>query len=321
MKKLNHKSNSITKHITRKTTSNFLLGTLAAATFPLAAATMKADEATTNAVTDVTAQEAPSRMNALVDLGISSHYLTPRGMDVVRQGVVFQPMVLAFASLYKSDSFVNDISLVGGVWNCFATSKLPSSSNPSLKTGWIETDPIGGISFGLAKNFKLSVTYTAFSMQIENIPFSQHLETKLTFNDTDYLKTFALHPYVIYWAELQGKAVQDTDVNPTSSYYFDVGVAPSYTFEKLYGLKLEAPCRVLMANEQFYGTGAGPNTFVSLYEFGVKASVPLAFMPSSYGHWNASLGFKRMGFDNPNIRATQGEAGSSVVYADISTFF
>jgi len=76
-----------------------------------------------------------------------------------------------------------------------------------------------------------------------------------------------------------------------------------------------------MANQDFYGTGAGPNTFVSLYEFGLKASVPLTFMPAGYGHWNASLGFKRMGFDNPNIRATQGEAGSTVVYGDISTFF
>jgi hypothetical protein len=314
MKKLNRMTNSKTKkHVVQKTAANFVLGTMAAAAvLPLAVTTAKADEAA----------PPPSRVNALVDLGISSHYLTPRGMDVARQGVVFQPMVLAFFDIYKSDSFLNDAQLYGGFWNCFGTQQLPSSTAaPNKTTGWYETDPIAGVSFGFAKNFKLSVTYTAFSMQIENIPFSQHLETKLTFNDSDYLKAFALHPYAIYWAELQGKAVANTDVNPTSSYYFDVGIAPSYTFEKCYSLKLEAPCRVLMANEQFYGTGAGPNTFVSLYEFGVKASIPLKFMPQGYGHWNAAVGFKRMGFDNPNLRATQGEAGSSVVYADISTFF
>jgi hypothetical protein len=322
MKKINQKSNSKAKHFVQKNTSNFMLGTLAAAVLPLAAATVKADETTTNAVTAVTAQETPSKMNALVDLGISSHYLTPRGMDVSRQGIVFQPMVLVFANLYKSDDFINDVSLVAGMWNCFGTSRLASSdSNGAKKTSWYETDPIAGISFGFAKNFKLSVTYTDFSMQIFNIPFSQHLETKLTFNDSDYLKEFALHPYVTYWKELSGKAVSSTDANPSSSYYFDVGIAPSYTFEKCYGLKLEAPCRVLMAPSEFYGSAAGSTPFASLYELGVKASAPLSFMPDGYGHWNASLGFKHMGFDNPNLRATQGEAGSNVVYADISTFF
>ncbi len=315
MKNTSRISNSKTKTVAHKTTSNFVLGTMAAAALPLAVATAQADEAA--------APPPPSRVNALFDLGISSHYLTPRGMDVVRQGVVFQPMVLTFFNVYKSDdSFLNSATVVAGMWNCFATSKQPSSdSNGAKKTGWIETDPIAGLSFGLAKNFTLSVTYTAFSMQIDNIPFSQHLETKLAFNDTDYLKAFALHPYVIYWQELSGKAVANTDPNPTTSFYFDVGIAPGYTFEKCYGLKLEAPCRVLMANEDFYGSAAGPTTFVSLYEFGVKASMPLKFMPQGYGHWNAAVGFKRQGFDNPNLRATQGEAGSSVVYADISTFF
>jgi hypothetical protein len=243
-------------------------------------------------------------------------------MDVARQGVVFQPMVLAFFNLYKSEEIINDVSLVGGFWNCFGTHRLPASGNqPNQTTGWYETDPIAGISVGFAKHFKLSVTYTDFSMQIENIPFSQHLETKLAFDDTDYLKAFALHPYILFWDELSGKAVADTSANPESSHYFDAGVTPGYTFEKIYDVKLEAPCRVLMAPSQFYGSGAGPTTFVSLYEFGFKASVPLSFMPPGYGHWSAAVGFKRMGFCNPNLRATQNEAGSSVFYADISAFF
>lgn len=314
MKKTSRISNTKTKNPARNATANFVLGSMAAAALPLAVATTQADEAA--------APPPPSRINTLVDLTVASHYLTPRGMDVVRQGVVFQPLILAFFNVYKGDNFVNSATVVAGMWNCFATSLQPSSdSNGAKKTGWIETDPIAGLSFGLAKNFTLSVTYTAFSMQIDNIPFSQHLETKLAFNDTDYLKEFALHPYVIYWQELSGKAVANTDPNPTTSFYFDVGVAPSYTFKKFYDLKLEAPCRMLMADSDFYGTGAGGTTFVSLYEFGAKASMPLKFMPQGYGHWTADLGFKRQGFDNPNLRATQGEAGATVVYGGISAFF
>ena len=321
-KKLNVTPCQSTKTTSSKMSgAKYLLGSLAAAA-ALTLAGSSGFAADTNTVAAATPPPAPSRVNFLVDLGISSHYLTPRGMDVVRQGLVLQPMMLGFFNVYKGDGFVNDATLVGGFWTCFSTHKLPSSTSVgATRTGWIETDPIAGISVGLGKDFKLSVTYTAFDMGIYNIPFSQHLETKLSFNDSDYLKAFALHPYVIYWQELDGKAVADTDANPTESYYFDVGVSPGYTFKDIYNIKLETPCRVLMANENFYGTGAGPTPFASLYEIGAKASAPLPFMPAGYGHWSASIGVKYQHFSNDNIKATQGEDGSTVVYGGISAFF
>ncbi len=306
------------------TPSKILLGSLAvAAVLPLAGSSAHADE--TNSVAATPPPPPPSRVNALVDLTIASHYLTPRGMDVSSQGVVFQPLILAFFNIYKadkSDDFINDATIVGGFWNCFGTHQLPATQgNPSNKTGWYETDPIAGISMGIAKNFKVSATYTAFNMQIYNIPFSQHLETKVSYDDGDYLKSFALHPYFLYWQELQGKAVTSTDANPTSSHYFEVGIAPGYTFKDFYSIKLEAPCRALMAADNFYGTGAGATPFVSLYEIGLKASAPLPFMPQGYGHWSANLGFKYMNFDNPNLEATQNETGATMVYGGVSCFF
>lgn len=310
----------------KKIAKKYLLGSLAAAAvLPFASSSAFADE--TNSVATPTPPPAPpaaapSRVNFLVDLGVSSHYLTPRGMDVVRQGLVLQPMILGLFNVYKGDGFVNDATIVGGFWTCFATHKLPSSTSVgATRTGWIETDPIAGIAIGFAKDFKVSVTYTAFDMGIYNIPFSQHLETKLSFDDSNYLKAFALHPYVIYWQELDGKAVSNTDPNPTQSHYFDVGIAPGYTFKDFYSIKLEAPCRALMAADSFYGTGAGPTTFVSLYEIGLKASAPLTFMPAGYGHWSASLGVKYMNFCNNNIEATQNETGATVFYGGITAFF
>jgi hypothetical protein len=109
--------------------------------------------------------------------------------------------------------------------------------------------------------------------------------------------------------------------DPTLPYDFEAGIAPGYTFKNLYDIKLEAPCRILMANENFYGTGAGGTPFISLYELGVKASMPLKFMPPGYGHWSASVGFKYQNFDNANLRATQHETGATVVYGGLSAFF
>src|SRR5579872_5443885 len=199
------------------------------------------------AATPAFAEEAapappPSRTDALVNFEFSNEYLTPRGMIVQDKGLTFQPLVLGFANVYKGASFLNDVTLVGGVWNDFATAPVsvhpPFGSAP--KTSWVEIDPIAGVSFGFAKHFKLDVTYTAFNMQILDIGTSQHLDTKLSFDDSDYLKAFALHPYVEFWQELAGKAT-DADVPeavfgpspnsgahpaPGSSYYFELGAAP-----------------------------------------------------------------------------------------------
>jgi hypothetical protein len=322
-KKMNASSRTHTQN-TSCNTPKYLFGSLAAAALlPLAGSTVHA--ADTNSVAATPPPPPPSRLNALVDLTVTSHYLTPRGMDVVRQGIVFQPLMLVFGNVYKGDAkedFLNDVTIVGGFWTCFATHKLPSSTSVgATRTGWIETDPIAGVSIGFAKNFKASVTYTAFDMGIYNIPFSQHLETKLSFDDSEYLKAFALHPYALYWQELDNKAVSSTDPNPTESHYFDTGISPGYTFKDFYGVKLEAPCRILMAAPSFYGTGKGGGTFISLYEIGLKASAPLPFMPQGYGHWSANLGVKYMNFCNPNLEATQNETGATVVYGGISCFF
>src|SRR5215203_2951748 len=144
-----------------------------------------------------TAPPPPSRVNALLNFEFSDKYLTPRGMIVHDDGLTFQQLTLGFFNIYKGEKFLNDFTLVGGVWNDFSSKGVsenaPFGSKP--KTHWVEIDPIAGISTKFAKNWQLDVTYTVFEMNILNIPTSQHLETKLSFDDTPYLKKFALHPY------------------------------------------------------------------------------------------------------------------------------
>jgi hypothetical protein len=278
-----------------------------------------------------------SRVNALVNFEFSDKYLTPRGMIVHDDGLTFQPLVLGFFNIYKGDKFLNDFTLVGGVWNDFSSKGVsehpPFGTKP--KTHWVEIDPIAGISTKFAKNFQLDVTYTVFEMNILDIPTSQHLETKLSFDDTPYLKKFALHPYFLFWKELEGKATaaqvpyavflgQD---GPDSSHYFEFGITPGYTFEKS-GLKLEAPMRVLLPDDDFYGEYYDDASFVGLYEVGVKATIPIKCFPKGYGNWSVHAGFRYMGFEDDNLRGMQefnapgkAKSGSSQVYGGISIFF
>lgn len=314
--------------------SRYVLGALSALTALSASSNARAEDA-------AVAPPPPSRVHALLNFEFSDKYLTPRGMIVHNDGLTFQPLVLAFANVYKGDSFINDFTLVGGVWNDFSSEgvsvRAPFGSTP--KTSWVEIDPIAGISVGFAKHFTLDVTYTAFNMQILDIGTSQHLDTKLSFDDSAYLKKFALHPYFEYWQELVAKATaadvpylvdlqgKNLGNGPGSSYYFEFGIAPSYTFEKI-GLKLELPCRVLLPDKNFYGEYYHSASTVGLYEIGLKAGIPLKFMPQGYGHWSFHAGFKYMAFEDKNLQGMQqfnapGRATKDTVqfYCGITTFF
>ncbi len=270
-------------------------------------------------VKEVKAPESSPLFNVLFNLEIADKYVTPRGMIVHNDGVTFQPLLLIFLNAYKGQGFINSVTLFGGTWWDFTTdpvSRHAPYGSPD-KTGWTEMDPIGGIEFGFAKNFKLDVTYTSFYERIEDIETSHHLETKLSFDDSDYLKAFALHPYVSYWQELQGKAT-DADVpykvfgpsaasgshpEPNSSFYFDIGIDPSYTFHNLWDFKIEAPCRLLVSDNRFYGEyyKSSSTLGIGLYELGLKGSIPLKFIPASAGHWSIHAGFKYMNFVDDNL--------------------
>lgn len=263
------------------------------------------------------AEDQPSHVDWLANIEVANEYVTPRGMIVHDQGLAVQPLFLGFIKLYHGDSFINDVTLVPGVWNDFSTAGVsrnpPFGSQP--KNNWVEVDPIAGISFGFAKNFKLDVTYTAFAMQILDIGTSQHLDTKLSFDDSNYLKCFALHPYFEFWQELDGKAT-DADVPeavfgpsassgkfaaPGPSYYFETGITPGYTFKDLGDLKIEAPCRVLLPNQRFYGEYYGDASTVGLWEVGLKGTVPMNFMPKGYGHWSFHAGVRYQYYVDNNL--------------------
>ncbi len=290
-----------------------LLATAALATLALP---VLAGEKTTAAKTVI---EPPpeSHVHFLLQAEFASAYITPRGMIVTNSGLTIQPLFLMFVDLYKGDGFINSVKAIGGVWNDFnsdgVSENAPFGSDP--KTNWVETDPIAGLSIGFAKNFTLDVTYTAFVMHILDIGTSHHLETKLSYNDSELLGAFSLKPYILYWQELEAKATaaqvpfavfgpagqSGSHPNPGSSFYFEVGIAPSYTFKNAGNLTVSAPSRVLMANERFYGEWYGDSEFFGLFETGLKASLPLTGMPKGYGNWNVYAGFKYQYYNDRNL--------------------
>ena len=258
------------------------------------------------------AEDAPSRVHALLNVEFADKYLTPRGMIVQDHGLTTQVLFLAFVDVYHGDaaSLINGITLIPGVWNDFATSPIAKHlSGAGGGTLWIEYDPILGVEVAFAKNFKLDVTYTEFAMQILDIGTSEHLETKLAYDDTGALGAFALHPYISYWKELTNKATAAANFHVPSSYYWEVGIAPGWSVG---ALKFEVPVRALLPNKDFYGETFAKSSTVALYEVGLKLSSAATFMPAGYGHWSYHIGAKYVKFVDKNLQqlATSGGFGS-----------
>lgn len=277
----------------------------------------------------VRGDEPPSKFHALFNLDFSDKYLTPRGMIVQDHGLTIQALLLGLVDLYHDaspEAFTNDVSLTVGFWNDYATSPLAVHTTPaSRKSAWVEIDPILGITIGFAKKFKLDVTYTEFAMQVLDIGTSQHLETKLSYDDSAELGAYSLHPYISYWKELTNKATAAANFGIPSSYYFEAGIAPGKSFGSV---KVEAPIRVLLPNHNFYGEKFASSSTVGLWEAGLKGTMAANFMPAGYGHWNAHLGVKYMKFVDKNLQqlSTSGGFGGRTkdtwqVYAGMMSFF
>lgn len=242
---------------------------------------------------------ASSPFHALLRFDFSTDYITPRGLHIENQGVVFQPLILTFWTLYADqDALINDVTLTLGVWSSFHTNK--SGVDPN---NWNEFDPILGLGFKFADYWKLDVNYTAFESMTRTYPTSQHLELKLSFDDAALTgsKVFSINPYVAWWKELKNKAT--VIFNPATSedsYYFTVGMTPTVNLGKV---KFESPTFINIVGSDFYqrNTGAAGGSGLAVLCTGLKVSMPLNFMPKGAGSWTLYAGVKYYHLSNDGL--------------------
>ena len=245
----------------------------------------------------MTTPEPEPWVHALLQLDFSDHYITPRGLDVENRGLIFQPLFLVFWDLYSDKTgFIQDVTLTTGVWSSF------HSRESGAKPGhWNEFDPIGGLAFKFADNWKFETNFTAFDSMVDSYPTSSHFEVKLSFDDSKIMGPFALNPYVAYWDELAHKAT--VTFNPATSvggYYFTFGVDPSV---KLGPVKIEFPTYINIVSKDFYQKfdGSGGGSGLAVFGSECKLSVPLSFIPKDLGFWSFYAGVKYYHLNNTGL--------------------
>ncbi len=249
-------------------------------------------------ISPVVESPAPSPFHALLKLDVSSDYITPRGLHIENQGLVFQPLMLLFTTLYSNpDGFINDATLTLGMWSSIHT--RASGRDPG---NWNEFDPIAGLGFKFAKYWGFDINYTAFESMTRSYETSQHLELKLSFNDGAYTGSkFTINPYIAFWKELKNKATVAFDPSTSeTSFYFTLGMTPTFSISQV---KFEFPTFVNIVGEDFYQQidGSSGGSGAAIFRTGIQASVPLNFVSKHLGSWTLYAGVKYYHLNNPGV--------------------
>jgi hypothetical protein len=274
------------------------LALLAAVSLNAASLPVFAGPATDAMAKSVVEPEPESRIHALLQVEAGDHYITPRGLNVVDQGLNIQPLFIVFFTLYANkDGFLNEVTLAPGVWNDWGTHQV------GVRKGqWNEIDPFIGLTFKFAQGFQLDAAYTGFRSETDSYPTSTNLDLKLTYHDSCF-GAFSINPYVEFFDELSNKAT--VTFNPQTSresYYFALGLDPTYKF-KDFPLTVELPSYVNIVGKDFYqrfdGTPGGSGA--AIISTSVKLSTPLKFIPKSYGFWTAYVGCQYYHLNNEGV--------------------
>jgi hypothetical protein len=278
------------KHIASLVASLALVGAFAV---PM---TVKAGTETATGKEQKATVEEAKKSYITGDLGFTAtnDYLSRGIFQSFEAGAKFQPYLDLYFQLYSDDKGVlNNITFNLGFWSDLET-------NPHARFGygnnsvpvWQEFDWMPGISFTFEKNFTFTVSYFEYDYPNQNGgPAARSINLNLAYNDTDLLGMWALHPHITFLQEVDNHMGLNTDASvfdPKGNLgqYYEIGIAPSFTFmkESKYPLTLTLPQTAGFGSSGFYGTGFG------YFSSGGTLSVPLAFIPSGFGSWTASVG-------------------------------
>ena len=235
-----------------------------------------------------------------IGLDVYSQYVF-HGITLENQGAILQPYADIYFNIYKSDGFLSNVALNLGVWNSFHSNHPVNSTTRN----WFEFDFLAGFSFTFGKYFTLSPGYVAYTSPGDYFATAHVAQVKLAVDDTDLLGAWALHPYVLVEAELDGKAGNGTD----EGFYYEIGIAPGC---KAGPVAISLPIKAGFGSNDYYAGDAGYGFFSA----GIALGYDLAFVPECYGTWSVSANatYFHYGDANSGASAVKNDEEHAVVF-------
>jgi hypothetical protein len=237
-------------------------------------------------------EEKKSRFSGEVGTALTNAYIF-NGLVQDKDTFIAQPYLTLNLTLYEGEGFLNEAMFMLMLWSSVHDINLPAPTGSSNKA-WFEQDIDPGFMFTFVKNWTFTISDYIYTSPGDYFDTSHNLSLAFEYNDSDLLKAFALHPHFYFQQELTHHAglafengVAFSPDAPKGQYY-EFGIGPGYTFGKqsTYPVSVTLPTAVGLGSNGFYGQGFG------YFSTGLEVSVPLAFIPSTYGSWTTSVSGK-----------------------------
>ncbi len=136
----------------------------------------------------------------------------------------------------------------------------------------------------IAKKWTFTVSYLDYEFPGGAFTAQRGVQGNASYDDTELLGPFALHPHVLILYNFEGVL----GIGQSEAWYGEVGVAPttSIAAKSSYPITLNFPLLAGFGDSHFY-----PGDAYGYFSASANASVPLPFLPKSFGAWTANVGF------------------------------
>lgn len=215
-----------------------------------------------------------------------------RGIIQEDQGFIAQSWLDATFKL--SDT----VDLTAGIWNSMHDMKTGAVRTDGTGVDWwYEADLYLGLSFAVADECSLGLTYTAYTSPNDAFTTIHELAISGSHDDADdwddtFLEGSGLQPSVTIAFELDGQA----DGASNEGIYLELAIEPSFTLidSQDQPVTLAIPVTIGLSLGDYYedplSPGGADDSNFGYLDIGAVLSTPLNVIPSDYGTWEASLG-------------------------------
>jgi hypothetical protein len=213
------------------------------------------------------------------------------------KGAIAEPYLDISRTLFESDGFITKATIGLQLWSSIHSEKTGAKRNNSLPQ-WYEFDYYVPIGVTIAKRWTLTVSYLEYEFPNGAFTAQRGVQANLAYDDTDVLGAFALHPHAMILYNFEGIL----GIGLSDAWYAEFGVAPSFSLasKSKYPVTVTFPLTVALGDNHFY-----PGDRYGYFSATANASVPLAFIPKSFGPWtvNAGLTYYNLGGATAAINA------------------
>jgi hypothetical protein len=199
------------------------------------------------------------------------------------QGVIAEPYFDLYHTIFQSEGSVSKVTLGLQLWSSVHSEKTLAQPGNAVPD-WYEFDYYVPLAITIAKNTTVTISYLEYNFPNGAFDAARGVQVNVAYDDGDVLGAFALHPHILALYNFEGIF----GIAKSHAWYGEFGIAPGFVLAKkgTYPLTFSFPLLVGIGDAHFY-----PGDAYGYFSATGNVSVPLAFLPKSFGAWTANAGF------------------------------